>query len=66
MKKIMEKNDEAMKNLSNYLISVRSTGGKIIDEIDIMISNLNSEFIRKIEKDNLISQIKKKKTFILG
>ena len=57
IRQIMKNNDETMKNLSNYLISVRAIGGKIIDEFDVMLSTLNSEFIRRIEKDKLISQI---------
>jgi len=57
IKKIMERNDQTMKNLSKYLISVISNGDKIKDEIEVMFSTLNSEFIRKIEKDNLLSQI---------
>ena len=57
IRQIMKNNDETMKNLSNYLISVRAIGGKIVEEIDVMISTLISEFIRRIEKDNLLLEI---------
>ena len=53
----MKNNDSSMKNLAEYLISTKTVGNKIIDEYDVMVSTLNAEFIRRMEKDQLLEQI---------
>ncbi len=43
----MKLNDESMKKLGSFLISVRAVGDKIYNEIETMYSTLNAEFIRR-------------------
>ena len=49
--------DEEMRNLGKYLMSCNVLGSKIINEKNVILSTLNSLFIRKIEIDNLLSEI---------